>query len=164
MSKFRNVGLVPLVIFLCVPVAQWTADAQIDSALYRLDVAPLIVRTVDGAKAEFRAVTVKTPEDLRQGLMHIRFLPLDQAMIFAYTEDRYLSMWMKNTYIPLDMWFVAADGTIKMVAHNTEPHSLDSISSDVPVRFVIEINAGLSKLVGITEGATVEHEEILQVQ
>lgn len=66
-------------------------------------------------------------------------------------------MWMKNTHVPLDMWFVDQRGQIQKVVPHTVPHSLDSIKSDTPVRVVIEVNAGLSALLGVTKGAVINH-------
>ena len=93
--------------------------------------------------------------------MHIRHLPLDRGMVFSYSRTQILSMWMKNTYVPLDMWFVDADGRIAKVVTHTVPHSLSSIKSDTPVRAVVEVNAGLSTLLGVTAGAVVSHHVFL---
>ncbi len=65
-------------------------------------------------------------------------------------------MWMKNTYIPLDMWWVDANMTIRHIEHRTTPHSLESIGYAKPVRAVVEINAGLSRLLGVSVGSKVE--------
>lgn len=130
---------------------------QVNSPLFSLEKAELHVTTVDGATTVFNVVSVTSREDQSRGLMHVRFMPLDQGMVFAYTRDRTVSMWMKNTHIPLDMWFVTKDGTVSKVVRNTEPMSLDPISSDQPIRAVVEVNAGLSALIGVTEGTKLLH-------
>lgn len=116
-----------------------------------------MVQTIDGLSAQFEVVTVSKQSDQAQGLMFVRHLPLDQGMVFSYTRNQVLSMWMKNTYVPLDMWFVDSRGQIQKVVSHTEPQSLESIKSDSPVRAVVEVNAGLSALLGVTTGAVISH-------
>lgn len=133
-------------------------DGQIESPLYLNELNTLAVYTTDGITAHFKAVTVTTRADQAQGLMYIRHLPLDQGMVFSHSRPQILSMWMKNTYVPLDMWFVDSQGRVSKVVKDTTPHSLVSIKSDVPVSAVIEVNAGLSTLLGVTKGATIKHQ------
>ena len=76
--------------------------------------------------------------------MFVRDMPETTGMLFIYETDGYLSMWMKNTFIPLDILFVRADGSVSSIAYNTEPQSLQSISALEPVRYVLELNAGVA--------------------
>lgn len=133
-------------------------NGQVDSPLFSNDKTALHVTTVEAATTMFSVVTVTSARDLSRGLMHVRFMPLDQGMVFAYSQDRTVSMWMKNTHISLDMWFVTKDGTVSKVVRNTQPMSLDPISSDQPIRAVVEVNAGLSALIGVTEGTKLQHQ------
>ena len=80
-----------------------------------------------------------------RGLMFVRDLPENTGMLFIYEGDGMLSMWMKNTFIPLDILFVRADGTVSSIAYNTEPQSLESIRALEPVRYVLELNAGVAE-------------------
>jgi uncharacterized membrane protein (UPF0127 family) len=64
------------------------------------------------------------------------------GMLFVYPDARIISMWMKNTYISLDMVFARADGSVATVVHDTEPLSLRTVASSEPVSFVLELNAG----------------------
>lgn len=130
-------------------------SGQVASPLYSKEKTDLQVTTVDGASAEFRVVTVTERDDQNRGLMHVRFMPLDQGMVFKHSQDRRISMWMKNTRISLDMWFVTDEGVVTKVVTNTEPMSEKPISSGGLVRAVVEVNAGLSSLIGVTPGATV---------
>lgn len=139
-------------------LAIWpSSQGQIRSPLYLNELETLRVQTTEGLSAQFKVVTVTTDADQAQGLMHIRHLPIDRGMLFSYSRSQTLSMWMKNTHIPLDMWFVDQRGQIQKVVTHTVPHSLDSIRSDTPVRVVIEVNAGLSSLLGVTKGAVIYH-------
>ena len=89
----------------------------------------------------------------RRGLMHVRQLPERSGMLFVYREAGIRSMWMKNTYIPLDMLFIRLDGSVSSVSANTEPLSLKSVSSVEPVHFVLELNAGVSNRLQIDTGS-----------
>jgi len=78
-------------------------------------------------------------------------------MIFPMKPSRWATFWMKNTLIPLDMVFIAADGTVKHVHANAVPMSTDAIPSLYPVRAVLEINGGSAALLGIKPGDKVKH-------
>ncbi|MXW07053.1 MAG: DUF192 domain-containing protein [Gammaproteobacteria bacterium] len=139
-------------------LAVWpSSEGQLRSPLYLNELETMVVRTTEGFSAQFKVVTVTTDADQAQGLMYIRHLPIDRGMLFSYSRSQVLSMWMKNTHVPLDMWFIDDQGRIQKVVTHTVPHSLDSIKSDTPVRAVIEVNAGLSTLLGVTKGAVIEH-------
>ena len=79
------------------------------------------------------------------------------GMLFDFYQDAPVSFWMKNTLIPLDMVFIAGDGTIKHVHANAVPMSTDTIPSEFPVRAVLDINGGSARLLGIKPGDTVKH-------
>ena len=74
-------------------------------------------------------------------------------MLFIYERADYLSMWMKNTYIALDMVFARLDGSISSVVRDTEPMSLRSIVATEPVSFVLELNAGTTEKLFIDENS-----------
>jgi len=94
-------------------------------------------------------------EQQQRGLMFVRDLPEFVGMIFVYTRPGIRSMWMKNTYIPLDMLFIRGDGTVSSVAADTTPHSLESIAAVEPVNFVLELNAGMTAKLAIGTGSRV---------
>jgi uncharacterized protein len=66
-------------------------------------------------------------------------------------------MWMKNTFIPLDMVFIDASGRIQQIVEQTTPHSLQLIHSDAPARAVLEIGGGEAKRLGLHPGQQVSH-------
>lgn len=84
----------------------------------------------------------QTPRQQQQGLMYVRDLPADSGMLFIAGQPRVFTMWMKNTFIPLDMVFIGKDGRIAKIAERTTPHSLAIVSSDVPVAAILEIKGG----------------------
>lgn len=116
----------------------------------------LVIDTARGPAA-FRVELAASPEMLMQGLQHRRRLPAKAGMLFDFGPERIVSMWMKNTYIPLDMLFIDADGIIADIAERTTPLSLETIVSPVPVRAVLEVNAGTVAALGIREGDRVHH-------
>ena len=109
------------------------------------------------ARLRFDVWVADTAARRSQGLMFVKQLAPQRGMLFLYGEPRIISMWMKNTLIPLDMLFVAADGRITRIAPRTTPHSLASITSMGPVTAVIEIAGGEAERLGIVTGARVLH-------
>jgi uncharacterized protein len=98
-----------------------------------------------------------TPEEQAKGLMFRRELPEKQGMLFDFHREQPTSFWMKNTYIPLDMIFIRADGRILRIAENTVPLSEALVPSGGPVRAVLEVIGGTAKKLGIAPGDRVSH-------
>ncbi len=90
-----------------------------------------------------------------QGLMFRRTIAENQGMIFLFDGEQEITMWMKNTYIPLDMVFIGNDWRVVHIAFDAEPFSTDVISSVRPASRVIEIAAGQAKKLGIKVGDSV---------
>jgi hypothetical protein len=106
----------------------------------------------------YKAAYVNTMYDKALGLMFKGGLKDDEAMLFIYQQQGKVSMWMKNTFISLDMLFIDKDKKIRHIAENTEPYSTKSISSKYPVKYVLEIKAGDVKKNNIKVGNKVEFE------
>ena len=96
-------------------------------------------------------------DEISLGLMERTELAPDAGMLFDFGVVRETSMWMKNTLIPLDMLFLAPDGTIIAIARNTVPHSERRINPGVPVKGVLEIAGGRSAELGIEPGDRLNH-------
>ena len=90
-----------------------------------------------------------------QGLMFRRSLSGDHGMIFLFDGEHEITMWMKNTYIPLDMIFIGNDWRVRHIAYDAEPFSTDVISSMRPASRVLEIGAGQAKKLGVSVGDSV---------
>ena len=116
-----------------------------------------IVRGDGASRHTFRIWIADTGERQMQGLMFVRDLPADQGMLFIHDRPRVASMWMKNTFIPLDMLFIDARGRIVTIHENTTPHSLDTLSSGRPVLGVLELRGGEVARRGIRTGDRVVH-------
>lgn len=93
-----------------------------------------------------------TPERGEQGLMFVRDLPPDRGMIFPFPKPRVVTFWMKNTYIELDMLFIAAGGRVVKIIDRAPPLRLDLLSSQVPVAAVLELRGGEAGLLGLKVG------------
>jgi uncharacterized membrane protein (UPF0127 family) len=114
--------------------------------------AELVIQRSDGQKINFHIEVASTPEQEEYGLMFVRSLPADAGMLFMVEPDRFMAMWMKNTYIPLDMLFVRHNGTIVKIITHAKPFDLTLLGSDEDVHGVIEINGGVVEAKGLRIG------------
>ena len=126
------------------------------AAAQSLETGTLSIETDEGAH-EFSIEIADEPEEISFGLMERESLGEDAGMLFDFGNPREPAMYMKNTLIPLDMLFITSDGTIQMVARNTVPGSLRTISPGMPVKGVLEINGGRAAALGIEPGDKVTH-------
>lgn len=123
------------------------------------DDSHLVLHTATGDHT-FTVEVVDTAEGRARGLMYRQELADDAGMLFDFKEERPVSFWMQNTFIPLDMVFIAADGTVKTVHENARPFDTTSIPSGAPVQYVLEIPGGRSTEIGLAPGDRVEHDRI----
>ncbi|WP_422199555.1 DUF192 domain-containing protein [Aquabacterium sp.] len=105
-----------------------------------------------------KAEVALTPEQHQIGLMHRTSMGANEGMLFVFDRPGQQCFWMKNTLIPLQIAFVADDGTVVNLAE-MKPHSLDSHCSTRPVRFVLEMNTGWFSKRGIKPGAQLRGEQ-----
>lgn len=116
-------------------------DLVTASGVHRFDVE---IAADDAARAE--------------GLMFRQSMADDHGMLFDFKREQPVAFWMKNTFIALDMVFVRADGTVVTVAENTVPQTETSVPSGAPVRFVLEVNAGTTRKIGLKPGDKMVHQ------
>jgi uncharacterized membrane protein (UPF0127 family) len=116
--------------------------------------ATLVLRT-DSGPHNFNVELATTESTRRIGLMYRRSLPDDAGMLFLYDTPRPISMWMRNTFLPLDMIFIDADGKVHRIEERTEPFSEEPIFSGGPVQGVLEVKAGTAETIGLKPGDTV---------
>ncbi|GJD94654.1 hypothetical protein OCOJLMKI_1857 [Methylobacterium iners] len=117
---------------------------------------PLAIATREGRRA-FQVEVMRDDASRARGLMFRRSMPPDRGMLFDFEQVAPVAMWMKNTYLPLDMLFIRADGTVARIAADTEPLSTKVVPSGEPVLAVLELNAGTTARLGIRAGDRVEH-------
>lgn len=124
--------------------------------------APLEILEGKKVKLTFQVWLADNPDRQAQGLMFVRSLPDLRGMLFVHPEPRSISMWMKNTYIPLDMVFIDAKGRIQQIIANTKPHSTDLIRARDPAIAVLEIAGGEAARLGIRPGQLVRHPALVR--
>jgi uncharacterized membrane protein (UPF0127 family) len=110
-----------------------------------------------GRDLKFEVELAANDAERSRGLMFRKQLGAYEGMLFDFFQEMQVSFWMKNTLIPLDMVFIAGDGTVKHVHANAVPLSTDAVPSVYPVRAVLEINGGSAALLGIKPGDKVKH-------
>ncbi len=108
-------------------------------------------------KHAFQVEVMRNDAQRAQGLMFRRQMDQDMGMLFDFERDAPVYMWMKNTYLPLDMISIDRTGRIVSIAENTEPLSERTIASGGPVRGVLEVNAGTARRLQIKAGDQVQH-------
>jgi uncharacterized protein len=113
---------------------------------------PIVIETRSARRHELVAWRADTPQAREQGLMFVTEMRADQAMIFIYDPPLYVSMWMKNTLLPLDMLFVDRYGCVVKVKHDARPKSLATISAGGPVALVVELKGGVATTLGVDSG------------
>jgi uncharacterized membrane protein (UPF0127 family) len=150
-------ALVMVPLAACSPGTVAEAQAQPQAATAPVaDDFHAVLHTANG-DYPFTIEIADTPQEQQRGLMYRQDLAPDAGMLFDYGTERKVSFWMQNTYIPLDMVFIGADGTVKHIHPNARPLDPTSIPSRVPVRFVLEIPGGRAAEIGLKDGDTLEH-------
>src|SRR6185437_10211927 len=120
------------------------------------NVQPLEIVTKNGVHV-FSVEMATTEQEKETGLMYRKELADGKGMLFDFSPEQEVSMWMKNTYISLDMIFIRADGRILRIAENTEPLSTRIIPSNGLAKGVLEVIAGTAQKYGIQPGDRVGH-------
>lgn len=152
MSRFLNritrsafVALFSLVLL--------TAVAAADIAFRQTS---LTLRGPDGKEHPFTIELALSNAERMQGLMYRKAMPADHGMLFDFGEERLVTMWMRNTVLPLDMLFIGSDGVVKTVRERAVPFSESIISSGEDVQYVLEVNAGTVKRLGLGPGSRID--------
>ena len=161
---FSGAGLVPDLSFvetvglrlsrpafvLCLLISLLTSPARAQGGL-----EPLEITTASGPHA-FQVEIANNEASREKGLMYRRFMPADRGMLFEFERNEPVAFWMKNTYIPLDMVFIARDGTVTHIAANAEPLSEAIVPSGGPCVAVLELNGGVAARIGLAPGDKVK--------
>jgi uncharacterized protein len=156
-SSSRNIAAALAAFFFLVLAA---AAAQSETAqILPLDAAPLVIATKNGPKSYL----VEIADDASEravGMMFRKTAPQDRAMLFDFGQTRLVTMWMRNTFAPLDILFIDDEMRIVKISPNAVPRSEEYISSGAPVRFALELAAGEAERDGLRVGDLVQHPAI----
>ena len=118
----------------------------------RFDKEPLLIQTAAGKTLRFTVEVASSADQRARGLMFRKTMADDAGMIFDFGQSRRVGMWMENTILPLDMLFADDTGTIRHIKENAKPYSREIIDSMSPVKYVVELNAGIVGKFGIKPG------------
>ena len=128
------------------------------SGAYAVTCSPDVVKVVgDFGQANFQVDLADDDQERAQGLMFVESMPTLGGMLFVYEQPRHATFWMRNTLISLDMLFISPAGVVTHIHENAIPGDETTIDGGRGVMAVLEINGGLSKRLGITEGAMIQH-------
>jgi uncharacterized protein len=152
------VGLIAAVMFGVTAMSLTTnlsrerkKEAAVQQTLEKLDIRG------PGGTHSFQVEVMRNDEQRAKGLMFRQYLPEDRGMLFDFDREQLVTMWMRNTFIPLDMVFIKADGTVHHIHERARPQDETTISSQGNVRFVLEINGGQASKLGLKAGDKVIH-------
>ena len=151
----QNIAVVMAAFFFMavpLPAAADEGSAQI----LPLDPQPVVIATRNGPKS----YSVEIADDASEravGMMFRKSAPQDSAMLFDFGQTRLVTMWMRNTFVPLDILFIDDEMRIVTISRNAVPRSEEFISSGGPVRFALELAAGEADRDGLRVGDRVRH-------
>ena len=148
MRKGHLFGIIflAIAIALAIIILSWPGNSDNFSA------SKVAIVTKSGDAYAFSVEVAETDEQKATGLMFRKELPEKSGMLFINENEAVTDMWMKNTFIPIDILFINADGVIVKIHRNAVPESTSIISSDIPVKGVLEIGGGLADKFGINYG------------
>jgi uncharacterized protein len=138
-------------LFAATPLPLQAAERAPAEQPQRLAAVPLTIDTNRG-RVRYKVEVARSQREQAIGMMYRRSVPTRTGMIFPMQPARFASFWMMNTYVPLDLIFIRADGTIASIARNATPLSLDPIQSYEPVAAVLELAGGEAARVGMRSG------------
>ncbi|AYG59018.1 DUF192 domain-containing protein [Rhizobium jaguaris] len=139
-------------LFLVGASAPAFAAQATSEKLMAFDSEQLSIQTAKGVTHKFTVELALTEPQLEFGLMYRKSMPADHGMLFNFGAPRPVMMWMKNTVLPLDMLFLDKNGVITHIQENAVPYSEAIISSEGAVLYVIELNGGIARKLGLAVG------------
>jgi uncharacterized membrane protein (UPF0127 family) len=148
----------PRAVLFCLLIAAMVAmmgalNAQTEIKMRR---DTLILHTAGGAH-RIDIEVAESDREQQHGLMFRQSLGDNEGMLFPYPNPREITMWMRNTYISLDMIFIRGDGIVHRIATDTEPFSENIIPSQGEATAVLEMKAGSARRLGLKAGDRVEY-------
>lgn len=151
----RLPALPALLAFLLLVIAGLPLSGQAQPQEQLANQERLVIHTAQG-NFPFTVEVAVHPDERARGLMFRETMAANHGMLFVFGETRPVSMWMKNTPMSLDMVFVEPDGTVSSIAERTTPFSEAIINSGKPVSHVLELRAGVARMIGLKPGDRLE--------
>lgn len=153
----RRSGLLLGLLFALFVAPAWAAKYSAAG----LPTTDLTVRTAEGGEYQFHVEVARSASELAKGLMYRTGMPADTGMLFVFDSEAERSFWMKNTFIPLDIIFIKADGAIRTIHPSARQLSLEPLPSGGPVIAALELNGGTAVRLGIKPGDIVSSGDFL---
>lgn len=172
-SRFRRL---PLLVFLALGATCTEAPRNVEQRQVRPSSPPepenpmlvqrgkVTVRTRAGRELRLDVEIAANDADRTRGLMFRHAMPEASGMIFVFPEEAFHSFWMKNTFIPLDMLFIDADGRVVGVVEQAQPRTLTGRSVEGESKYVLEVNGGWCARNGVAAGDSVQLEGMYQLE
>jgi len=157
-SRIAFVTFGALLIFLSLRLPLW-ADGK--PMILPTNPVPLVIHTAKGPQS-FSIEIAETEQEEEAGLMYRKTMDRRHGMLFVLEAAGVAAFWMENTPMPLDLIFIGEKGKIRAIRRGV-PYSRDTISPQVPVRFVLELKAGTAARYGIEVGDRVSHPAIAKI-
>jgi uncharacterized membrane protein (UPF0127 family) len=155
LAAFRPASVIAALVLAWPPAAVPALAQQAAGVPMRLPAETMAIVTAQG-RFEFDVEIADETDEQQRGLMFRTDLPAKRGMLFDFGQTRMVTMWMRNTPLPLDMVFIRGDGTVANVAERTTPFSDDIVASGEPVAYVLELNGGIARMIGLKPGDKVE--------
>ena len=134
-----------MLLFSCLSLG----SDELDSAFKRRSI---MISSSNQSCNHFVVWLAETRNQQMRGLMYVKGLPKNTGMLFIYPDNNIRTMWMKNTFISLDMIFIDENGIVSSIEKNTEPQSLKTIRSEKPIKYVLELAGGKTDQIKLIEG------------
>jgi uncharacterized protein len=147
LAALRGIGICLALVVVGLPLAACSDDGH------------AVLHTAKG-DFPFNIEVVDTDAGREKGLMFRQSLAPDAGMLFDFLSEQPVEFWMVNTFIPLDMVFIGANGTVRTVHANARPQDPTPIPSGVPVQFVLEIPGGRAAEIGLQPGDRMEQSRV----
>ena len=145
----KNLSLICLFFLMLLYSCLSLGSDELDSAFKRRSI---MISSSNQSCNHFVVWLAETRNQQTRGLMYVKSLPKNTGMLFIYPNSNIRAMWMKNTFISLDMIFIDENGIVSSIEKNTEPQSLKTIRSEKPIKYVLELAGGKTDQIKLIEG------------
>ncbi len=156
-SQFRILSLVLISFFFNQCQQSTPKEVRQQKVLFKNEGNLSILNDENKTLAEFKIEIADSPYERQTGLMYRDILEEQHGMLFIFENSELRGFYMKNTLIPLDLIFIDKDYEIVHIYSKAKPYETASISSQLPAKYVFEINGGLSEQIGIQKGMKIKY-------
>ena len=145
----KNLSLICLFFSMLLYSCLSSGSDELDNAFKQRSI---MISSSNQSCSHFVVWLAETRNQQMRGLMYVKGLPKNTGMLFIYPDNNIRAMWMKNTFISLDIIFIDENGIVSSIEKNTEPQSLKTIRSEKPIKYVLELAGGKADQIKLIEG------------